>query len=408
MTQLRILWHSNSPLVATGYGAQTRYAVQSLRELADSGQIDLEIGLSAFYGLDGTGPVVINGQQMYGNRFHGDTWGSRSVEYWYKHFEANLLITLMDAWVFDARVGERVRWVPWYPVDHDPIPPRVFQNLRTSWRQIAMSKFGQAKTHEVDLPAAYVPHCVPSEVFRPPSAAERRAAREWMGFDDDRFVFGTVAANAGSPARKGFPELFEAMQMLLVSHPKALLYVHTDAHPRASSGLDLANHAVMFALDDGPDVLFPDPYALDTMFQSDEEMRQMYWALDAFILPSYGEGFGVPIIEAQACGVPVIVHDVTAMSEHVEGQDVGLLIERGHREFTVQDSYWFRPRPRDILERMEEMIELSSVERGYLKAGGRQRVLERYDREVVRDAHWLPLLTEYADAIAVPDSEAAG
>jgi glycosyltransferase involved in cell wall biosynthesis len=41
----------------------------------------------------------------------------------------------------------------------------------------------------------------------------------------------------------------------------------------------------------------------------------MYSAADVFMLPSRGEGFGLPIVEAQACGTPVIVTDFSSMPE---------------------------------------------------------------------------------------------
>jgi glycosyltransferase involved in cell wall biosynthesis len=46
-----------------------------------------------------------------------------------------------------------------------------------------------------------------------------------------------------------------------------------------------------------------------------EKMALLYNGFDVLASPSYGEGFGVPILEAQACGVPVIVTDWTAMTE---------------------------------------------------------------------------------------------
>ena len=42
-------------------------------------------------------------------------------------------------------------------------------------------------------------------------------------------------------------------------------------------------------------------------FIPDSEMNKFYNSLDVFILPSKMEGFGIPILEAFACGKPVIV-----------------------------------------------------------------------------------------------------
>ena len=47
---------------------------------------------------------------------------------------------------------------------------------------------------------------------------------------------------------------------------------------------------------------------------TDETMAQVYGMADAFVFPSKAEGFGLPCIEAIACGVPVIASDVTGQS----------------------------------------------------------------------------------------------
>jgi len=51
---------------------------------------------------------------------------------------------------------------------------------------------------------------------------------------------------------------------------------------------------------------------------SDEQMAALYCTADAFVFPSKAEGFGLPCIEAIACGVPVIATNVTAQSAFLD------------------------------------------------------------------------------------------
>jgi glycosyltransferase involved in cell wall biosynthesis len=52
-----------------------------------------------------------------------------------------------------------------------------------------------------------------------------------------------------------------------------------------------------------------------TGFVSDEEVRQLYGACDLFVYPSFYEGFGLPILEAMACGRAVACSNTSAMPE---------------------------------------------------------------------------------------------
>lgn len=47
----------------------------------------------------------------------------------------------------------------------------------------------------------------------------------------------------------------------------------------------------------------------------DEELPSLYRGAEAFLFPSLHEGFGIPILEAMACGTPVVTSKVAAMPE---------------------------------------------------------------------------------------------
>jgi glycosyltransferase involved in cell wall biosynthesis len=47
----------------------------------------------------------------------------------------------------------------------------------------------------------------------------------------------------------------------------------------------------------------------------DKLLPGLYWNADAFVLPSLYEGFGMPILEAMACGCPVVTSNVSCMPE---------------------------------------------------------------------------------------------
>jgi glycosyltransferase involved in cell wall biosynthesis len=57
---------------------------------------------------------------------------------------------------------------------------------------------------------------------------------------------------------------------------------------------------------------------------ADSELLALYNSADAFVFPSLCEGFGLPPLEAMACGCPVIASDRTAIPEVVG--DTGILI----------------------------------------------------------------------------------
>ena len=96
-----------------------------------------------------------------------------------------------------------------------------------------------------------------------------------------------------------------------------------------------------------------------TGFVPDKVLPALYSAASVFVYPSLYEGFGLPILEAMACGTPVVASNITSMPEVVG--DAGLMFD-----------------PYDVEEMCKRIYRILSNEerRNKLIAKGKQRVRE--------------------------------
>lgn len=379
MSGAKLLWHSNAPWSPTGYGAQTALFLPHLAERYD-------LAVSSFYGLEGA-PLTWGGVPVLPGL--GGTYGNESLPYHArKHFagepRGGLIVTLMDVWVLDPQIIGAHKAASWVPVDHEPAPPRVIDYFERSGAvPITMSRFGQEMLAEFD--PLYVPHAVDCDVYRP---VDKRAARERMGIDPDCFLVGMVAANKGNPSRKSFVAALEAFAAFQREHENARLYLHTDVDGTFSQGVPLL--PVMRALGIPPDaVMHTDQYSMHFHPLSPETMACVYSAMDVLLNPAMGEGFGVPILEAQSCGTPVVVTDFSAMRE-VCG--AGWRVS-GSRYWTTQGSWQCMPEVSDIVEALGQCLKLPQAARERLSTQAREHALG-YDVRKVLEEHMLPALSE--------------
>ncbi len=121
----------------------------------------------------------------------------------------------------------------------------------------------------------------------------------------DEQLIGCVMTNQ---ARKDWGTAFGAIAGLVRTDRK--FWLHTDTVIRYWNLLALAQ-----------DFNIGNSLIITTNAFSSEELSYLYSACNAVMLPSLCEGFGLPIVESLACGVPIIHGDVGGGVELIPEKD---------------------------------------------------------------------------------------
>jgi glycosyltransferase involved in cell wall biosynthesis len=101
-----------------------------------------------------------------------------------------------------------------------------------------------------------------------------------------------------------------------------------------------------------------------------------------------GEGFGIPAIESQACGTPVIVSDFSAQPELVGAHGIKVPVQRVWDEY--QASFFGIPNVAAITAALHQLYE--ETKGGRVDRGAVSAEMSRYDQTKLYDESWKPLI----------------
>lgn len=371
--KLRILFNSNHHKSFSGY-AQTLNEI--LPYIVKEGYPVAEI---AFFGTEGFMSEV-DGVTIYPKV--NNPFGDDAMIVHGKDFKADIVITNQDTWTLDPQLLSQVtRWIPWVPIDHDPVPVAVIDRMKLAYRIITCAKFGKEQLRNFGLASTYIPYSVNTDIFKP---MDKKAARKKFGIPEDGFVFGMVAANKDLPPRKSFQEVMDAFKMFLANHPDAYLYLNVPmGNPQ---GFPILEYAKVIGIAER--VFHNENYNIFFKFGKDA-VAEIINCFDVSLNPSMSEGFGLNIIEAQSCGIPVITNDFTSMPELIIDGVTGWKTKLARKRFTHMLSFIGEPDTQDLYRLMEESYK---ADREKMGKAGREWVKANFDTKYVWENMWKPWL----------------
>jgi len=263
------------------------------------------------------------------------------------------------------------------PIDGINNPPN-WDLLEKCMKRVAMTKWGQEAMPEA--PVVY--HGVDTDTFHPVSSQEpltlsngmvvttKRECKQAFGFDPDGFLVLRIDTNT---VRKDYPASWKALVPFLKRHSDVQVHFHcVKGHGNASVNMEAL-------LGRDPDTkgrfFFPDMVTSSHGWPV-EDLVGLMNAADVFLSTSRGEGFGLTLAEAAACGVPVIAQNVSAIPE-VVGSGGVLVDPLTEITFTSAQDHWLADIPA-FTEALEHLY----------TAGGVRRKLGLEGRDHVRKFKW--------------------
>jgi glycosyltransferase involved in cell wall biosynthesis len=193
--------------------------------------------------------------------------------------------------------------------------------------------------------------------LRPPVPEERSAAREALQIPKGAFAVTIVARLS---REKGWTDLFAALPDVLTALPNALLVAVSSPVPDEPYPLDTQQLLAQL----------PSAEMKERVRFVSCSPRQLVWGSDLFVLPSYREGMPRSILEAMACGLPVVATNIRGSREEVVHGETGYLVP-------IRD-------PQALGEAIVSLAHNSEL-RNRMGRAGRKRAEERFDEDRVLD-----------------------
>lgn len=268
------------------------------------------------------------------------------------------------------------------PVDGEPLDKTLATVSQMADLMIPASHYGKKICDLNNMPTCdVIPHAFDPKTYMPFKQAQRDTARAKFGFTDNLFVIGFVGRQQ---ERKNLMALIIAFEKFArdKTDVRLLLNITIDKY----SDFNLVHMVKFMGL--GDKVL-----VIKSNNSAEADMATMYNALDMYISTSCSEGFNIPVLEAQACGIPCAVSDYSAHAELV--RDHGRLINISDFRPMQNNIYWAYVDIDDTVASMQHYYDNINARRKD-GAAAKKFVNKYYTTDVVNKL-WNNLITNYDD-----------
>jgi len=271
------------------------------------------------------------------------------------------IVLLIHELVYCGTWAKRIRGlgyagpiVGYFPIYGPVISLRERLALRLIENRVSFTKYGAEVVASHGFPCGYQHLGVDHDKFRPVLHQERKKIREYLGWAE-KFVAVYVARNRWN---KQQPKLLKAAEILGKEGEEDILFYlhcvpsHSQFHWIPGMGMvDQEWDLNLMRSELGVERYIQFPTELDNQATGIAEpvMIERLQAADCAVHVAHGEGFGLPIVEAMACGLPLIcTDDGRAMTELIGragmllGSKEQLVDSTGNRFTDIQPEAWAR------------------------------------------------------------------
>lgn len=203
------------------------------------------------------------------------------------------------------------------PIDGEPIAAEWLRLVDDADGTMVISEFGVQAMRRAGRAVELCPPGINPRDFYPATSDERQALRAKAGIPNDAFVLGMMAMNQG---RKDIPHTLDGFAEFALDKPGARLVLDMDKVSPAGWNIP----ELVKTKNIPPEKIL---YKEDLIKRGLVNLRDRYVLLDAHAVLAHREGFGLPLLESQACRIPTIAMDWCSGTE-ICGGGKGYLVRR--------------------------------------------------------------------------------
>lgn len=248
-----------------------------------------------------------------------DVYGAGRLQTLSRELKPDIVVLLTDPWNVAGYVqalptdSDYITTVGWLAVDAKNQDGRPLNDLDhvVGWTQFAIDELtGGGYTGESSI----VGLGVDTDVFRPMNKAKARQALFGdIDIPANAFIIGVVGRNQWPRKRLDLTIEYFAHWMKTSCIDNAYLYIHSA--PTGELGYDIWRLVEHYDVK-GRVMHGSPPMGIGV---DDASMADVYNAMDVYLTTTQGEGWGLPALEAMACGVPCVVPDWSGLGEWAKG-----------------------------------------------------------------------------------------
>lgn len=312
----------DSPTRSTGFGVVVENIIT---RLSDAWEVSI-LGIN-YYGDPHT---YQSKWKIYVPSIGGDVYGFQRLPEVVSIEKPDLIFIVNDPWIvvryLDVLQKHKITTpvIVYTPVDSPHVKEAYVKPMNAAAHVITYTQFGLDELRKSGLTAdaSVIPHGVDKEYFYPVPQNEARQLLFAGTSLEKRDPFVVLYCSRNQP-RKRVDLFIYIMARWLKTYPHDDVYFHYHGAPKRDTGWDVdaltAYWAREYNLDLSERLILTSRNLTPSSVLPKDKLKYVYSAADVYFHVCANEGWGLPIAEAMACGIPTVVPQYSALAEWPKG-----------------------------------------------------------------------------------------